>query len=129
MNKNTNAIESLRNALNEQKEEKRITLNEMIYNDEYEKYEDTPGYDNVPEIEGEETQNQENAQNKPIDRKTQLPGESIEDPEIMNMLSDIRLAVINGLAKLANKPESNLYDCLKKVLVIIDKPIEISNKQ
>ena len=117
--------------LSEQKaQKKRVTLNEMIYNDEYENYEDSLGYESVPEIKGEDGMTSgENGQNKPIDRKTQLPGESIEDPEIMKMLSDIRLAVINGLAKLANKPESNLYDCLKKVLVIIDKPIETNSKQ
>ena len=133
MNKNIRPIDSLRNALNEQpKKRKRITLNEMIYGDDYgyEQEEDAPGYENEPEIGGEPIQDGGmNADNKPIDRNKPIPGEYEQDPEIMKMLSDIRLAVINGLAKLANKPDSNLYDCLKKVLTIIDKPIETANKE
>lgn len=118
MNKNTKAIETLRNALNESKsEKKRITLDEMIYNDAYEDFEEEePNFPVQDEVE-------------PIDRNKTIPGETEQDPEIMKMLSDIRLAVINGLAKLANKPDSNLYDCLKKVLTIIDKPIDIANRE
>ncbi|MBP5723033.1 MAG: hypothetical protein J6X18_05605 [Bacteroidales bacterium] len=131
MNKKYTAIESLRKNLNEsRKPEKKITLKEMIYDDEYEEYEDSPGYESVPELPHENAQeNGADGENKPIDRNKPIPGEAEQDPEIMKMLSDIRLAVINGLAKLANKPDSTLYDCLKKVLTIIDKPIEVANKQ
>ena len=126
MKKNTNTIDYLRKSLNESsKPSKRLTLKEMIYDDEYEQYEDGPGYENVssitPKIDSEPSQ-----ENAPIDKP--LQNEMAPDPEIVEMLSKIRLSVINGLAKLANKPENSYYDLLKKLLQLVDKPIEMANK-
>ena len=127
MDKKYTAIESLRKNLNEsRKPEKKITLKEMIYNDEYEEYEDGPGYESVPELPHENAQ--ENGQNnEPIEGE--LPSERTTDPEIMEILSNIRMAVINGLAKLAKKPQTVEYDVLKKILGIVDKPIDVTNKE
>lgn len=128
MDKNKKAIEELRKSLNEQKKEnKRNVLLEMIYNDEYQQDEDSPGYESVPELpheggEGEEAYGENTPINKP------LPEEKGNDPEIMEIFSNIRQAVINGLAKLANKPDTVSYDTMKKLLAIVDKPIEAANK-
>ena len=123
MNKNIKPIDSLRNAFKEEtpKKERRLTLNEMIYNDEYEEYEDSPGYENVPDIGGEE---------KPETAPAQKGSENemANDPEIMEMLSNIRVAVIQGLAKLANRPETVEYSLMKKVLQLIDKQVETQEK-
>lgn len=132
MNKNTKPIEELRKSLNKQKKEnKRNVLLEMIYNDEYEQDEDSPGYESVPELAHEEAQEGEaygegGQTNAPIEKP--LPEEKGTDPEIMEIFSNIRQAVINGLAKLANKPDSISYDTMKKLLAIVDKPIEAANK-
>jgi len=128
MDKNTKAIEELRKSLNEQKKEiKKNVLLEMIYNDEYKQDEDSPGYESVPELAHEEAQEGEAyGENTPIDKP--LPEEKGNDPEIMEIFSNIRQAVINGLAKLANKPDTISYDTMKKLLAIVDKPIEAANK-
>lgn len=123
MNKNIKPIDSLRNAFKEEtpKKERRLTLNEMIYNDEYEEYEDSPGYENVPDIGGEEK-----PETAPVQKGSE--NEMANDPEIMEMLSNIRVAVIQGLAKLANRPETVEYSLMKKVLQLIDKQVETQEK-
>lgn len=129
MDKNTKAIEELRKSLNESRQEnKKISIMEMIYNDEVEKYEDAPGYESVPELAHEEAQEEEayGENNKPITKT--LPEENGNDSEIMEIFSNIRQAVISGLAKLANKPDTVSYDTMKKLLAIVDKPIEVANK-
>ena len=127
MDKKNKAIETLRNALNESKpEKKRITLNEMIYNDAYEDYDEEPQFNDSEELE-DRIMSQESEQVTPIEKNVPLTVD--EDPEIMDMLAEIRIAVINGLAKLAKKPNSNYYDVLKKVLQAIDKPIEGANRE
>lgn len=129
MDKNTKAIEELRKSLNEQKKEsKRNILLEMIYNDEYEQDEDSPGYESIPELPHESGENGgAYGENTPINKP--LPEEKGNDPEIMEIFSNIRQAVINGLAKLANKPDTISYDTMKKLLAIVDKPIEAANKE
>lgn len=129
MDKNTKAIEELRKSLNEsRKENKKTSLLEMIYNDEYEQDENSPGYESVPELAHEEAQEGEAyGENKPITKA--LPEENGSDPEIMEIFSNIRQAVISGLAKLANKPDTVSYDTMKKLLAIVDKPIEVANKE
>ena len=133
MNKNTKAIEELRKSLNKQKKEnKRNVLLEMIYNDEYEQDEDSPGYESVPELahegaEGEEAYGEGGQTNAPIEKP--LPSEQSVDPEISKIFANIRQAVINGLAKLSQKPESVEYSVMKKILQIVDKPVETQDKQ
>lgn len=130
MNKtNKTPIEILRESLSDKKEtqKKKMLLSEMIYGDDYgyEQQEDSPGYENEPEIGGEPVQDGGNEM-KPI--QGDLPSERTNDPEIMEILSNIRLAVIKGLAKLATKPETQEYSVLKKILQIVDKPVETQDK-
>lgn len=133
MDKNTKAIEELRKSLNEQKKEnKRNVLLEMIYNDEYEQDEDSPGYESVPELAHEggedgEASGEGGQTNAPIEKP--LPSEQSVDPEISKIFANIRQAVINGLAKLSQKPESVEYSVMKKILQIVDKPVETQDRQ
>lgn len=129
MDKNTKAIEELRKSLNKQKKEnKRNVLLEMIYNDEYEQDEDSPGYESVPELPHESGEDREAyGENTPIEKP--LPSEQSVDPEISKIFANIRQAVINGLAKLSQKPESVEYSVMKKILQIVDKPVETQEKQ
>lgn len=129
MNTEKKAIETLRTYLNEQKQnEKRITINEMIYNDEVEKYEDAPGYDSMPELPSENQPGGEaSGENAPIEKA--LPSEQRLDPEILEMFANIRHSVLLGLQKLEKKPYSTEYDLLRKLLQLIDKPIDTANKE
>ncbi len=127
MDKKIKPIDSLRNAFkNDTKKEKRLTLNEMIYNDEYEEYEDGPGYENVPDIGGENTEETMSG-GKPIDRA--LPSEQNEDPELMEIFANIRHAVLVGLQKLERKPYTVEFDTLSKILQIVNKPIKPENSE
>ena len=129
MDKNTKPIEELRKSLNEQKKEnKRNVLLEMIYNDNYEQDEDTPGYESMPELPNENQPGGEaSGENAPIDKP--LPSEQSLDPEILEMFASIRHAVLLGLQKLEKKPYSTEYDILRKLLQLIDKPIDTANKE
>lgn len=139
MDKNTKLINEMKSALNpkaEQKERKKITLSEMVFSgNNYNPYEEEePEQEPAPEQQpapeqgmpeqGGEGQGQENME--PIDG--QLASERSADPEVQSILANIRLAVIKGLAKLAEKPQTVEYDTLKKILAIVDKPIEAQNK-
>lgn len=113
------------------KKKEKMSLMEMVFNDQMGNPQeiDNPGYDTTP------------LPNEPVDKEQpnnggdmqpmqgQLPSEQINDPEIQSILANIRLAVIKGLAKLAEKPQTVEYDTLKKILGIVDKPIEAQNKQ
>lgn len=112
-------------------EKKKATLMEMVFNTQMDRNPeeiDNPGYDDSvgeePEMGTQQTAPQQNDQpiQKDIDSMQGV------DPEIKNMFNEIRVAVIKGLEKLANNPENQFYDCLKKILSIIDKPIETENK-
>lgn len=108
----------------------KMSLMEMVFNSPNEMETDNPGYDtaalpNEP-MDTPDTQIQDNDDMAPIDG--QIPSERMADPEISGILSNIRLAVIKGLAKLAEKPDTVEYDTLKKILTIVDKPIETQSK-
>lgn len=131
MDKNTKAIEELRKSLNEQKKEnKRNVLLEMIYNDEYQQDEDTPGYESVPELPheggedgeayGEKTQNAQDNQASPNDGGI--------DPQIMDLFANIRHAVLDGLQHFEKKPYSKEYDILSKLLALVDKSVDLSSQ-
>ena len=50
-----------------------------------------------------------------------------QDPanaEVVNIINKIRTIALQGIAKLANTPDSPLYDTLKKVWQLIDKTVE-----
>lgn len=55
-----------------------------------------------------------------------------QDPanaEVVNIINQIRQIALQGIAKLANNPESPLYDTLKKVWQIIDKTVETKEEE
>ena len=131
MDKNTKLINEMKSALNpktEQKERKKITLSEMVFSgNDYNPYEEEepeqePAPEQQPAPEQAMPSEDENPDNlSPI--QGQLPSEQSADPEIQSILSNIRLAVIKGLAKLAEKPQTPEYQLLSKMLSTIDKPI------
>lgn len=47
-----------------------------------------------------------------------------ENPEITKLITGIRVQTLNGLAKLADTPESTQYELLKKIFLLIDKAVE-----
>jgi hypothetical protein len=134
MDKNTKAIEELRKSLNEQKKEnKRNILLEMIYNDEYEQDEDTPGYESVPELPHEEAkegeaygEKEQNTQNAQDNQASQNDGGI--DPQIMDLFANIRHAVLDGLQHFEKKPYSKEYDILSKLLKLVDQSVEFSSQ-
>jgi hypothetical protein len=87
----------------------------------------------MPEFNNEEHATEQGASgeggqtNAPIEKP--LPSEQSVDPEISKIFANIRQAVINGLAKLSQKPESVEYSVMKKILQIVDKPVETQDKQ
>lgn len=116
-------------------EKKKMTLMEMVFNDQMgmnPQEIDNPGYDDSmgeePEMGAQQAAPQQNGNGDMQPIEGQLPSEQVNDPEVQAILSDIRLAVIKGLAKLAEKPQTVEYDTLKKILGIVDKPIETQNK-
>lgn len=46
------------------------------------------------------------------------------DPEITELITNIRVLTLKGLTKLANNPETAQYDLLKKIFLQIDKSVE-----
>lgn len=46
------------------------------------------------------------------------------DPEITELITNIRVMTLKGLTKLANNPETAQYDLLKKIFLQIDKSVE-----
>lgn len=55
-----------------------------------------------------------------------------QDPanaEVVSIINKIRLTALQGIAKLANNPESPLYDTLKKVWQILDKTVETKDEE
>jgi len=108
---------------------RRQTLMEMVFNSPSENETDNPGYDTAP------LPNEPMDEPQPMDNggdmtpiQGQVPSEQVADPEVKEILSNIRLAVIKGLAKLAQKPETAEYQMLSKLLSTVDKPIETQAK-
>lgn len=95
---------------------KKHTIMEMVFNDQsmVDPDEiDNPGYDAAPDS------------FEPMDdNEAQQKQAAYNDPEIQDMISNIRVSVLDGLRKLAKHPESPQYDMLKKVYNIIDKTVE-----
>ena len=57
--------------------------------------------------------------------------ESFEDgiADIKSVIKNIRLQVLDGLRKIAEHPETEEYETLKRILTICDKPAEQLKKQ
>lgn len=70
---------------------------------------DEPGYDTVGGMEEDDGAHE------------QLPQGM---PDMKQTFANIRKAIISGIAMLANYPQSIEYDALKKMLTMIDKPLD-----
>lgn len=46
------------------------------------------------------------------------------DPEITDLITQIRVMTLQGLTKLAENPESAQYELLKKIFLMVDKAVE-----
>lgn len=46
------------------------------------------------------------------------------DPEITDLITQIRVMALQGLTKLAENPESAQYELLKKIFLMVDKAVE-----
>lgn len=119
------------------KKKEKMSLMEMVFNDQMGTPQeiDNPGYDTStggpePDVAPQQPQPQQPGQGgdmQPI--QGTLPSEAVMDPEVKGMLDEIRVAVIKALGKLANRAESIEYSTMKKILQIIDKPVESQDKQ
>lgn len=66
----------------------------------------------------------EPAMEEPVGEPIEPTENTANNPEIDKIFSTIRYSVISGLAKLANQSTTVEYDTLKKILAIVDKPVE-----
>lgn len=46
------------------------------------------------------------------------------DPEITQLITNIRVETLQGMTKLAENPESAQYELLKKIFLLVDKAVE-----
>jgi len=127
-------LHGVKNPKPKKEEKKSMTLMEMVFNNDMNPQEiDNPGYDTGaggPEPEVAPQQPQQPGRGNDIQPiQGTLPSEAVMDPEVKGMLDDIRVAVIKALGKLANRAESLEYSTMKKILQIIDKPVESQDKQ
>ena len=79
----------------------------------------------APEAEAAAAQQEMGSQNPQIpgmNPKEQNPLDG--DPEITELITNIRVMTLKGLTKLANNPETAQYDLLKKIFLQIDKSVE-----
>ena len=96
---------------------KKLTLENVVFGPDERGFapdENAPGYDWTPSLESDE--DGENVQEIP------------NDPEVTGLMNNIRQLAIQGLAKLANSPESPQYDVLSKIWQILDKSVELGKK-
>ena len=137
-----NTTSDIRKRLEQLDEAKNGKLKSLIFEDSYLKdYEDfnmddeEPAPAPAPEAPAqpsmEEPAPAAPAEEKPEAAMEEPVGEPIEptentanNPEIDKIFSTIRYSVISGLAKLANQSTTVEYDTLKKILAIVDKPVE-----
>ena len=82
--------------------------------DSYESEANEPGFDGGPEL-GRFNDDGGSEDQQPVVNA---------DPEVTQMINQIRQIALQGIAKLANNPTSIQYDALKKVWQIIDKTVE-----
>lgn len=112
MNKTTKLINEMRSILDGGLSKKRLTVENVLITDDFdvdnvESEMNNPGYD------GGSTE---------YDDYPKLPAEEVAN--ITPIINQIRSIVIQGLAKLAEHPDTPQYDTLKKIWQLIDKTVE-----
>lgn len=103
-------------SLDENKKRKRLTVENLVLGEDDDYMEDD--YSDRFEAPG-------NAEH-PISSE---PVVSDNTADIKGIIKNIRLQVLNGLAKIAEHPETEEYDTLKRILIICDKPAEQEKKE
>lgn len=101
-------INEINDLLNKSK--KRLTVESLVFDEN-----DEPGYDaGIGDFEEE-----------PQPETNNVAPQKDETTDIINK---IRILALQGIAKLAETPESKNYDLLKKVWQLIDKSVEANKK-
>lgn len=96
---------------------KSLTVESLVFNESEEDY----GYDK----ESEEQIPTENEYEIDVDT---TPSDSGVETEVKPMIDQIRKMALQGISKLAEHPESETYNTLKKIWQLVDKAIESQNK-
>lgn len=132
MKKNNTDTRTLIQEMRDMLGTKKLTLEGLVYGEDGE---EMMGDANVPEDEMSMGQpsNEPRQQQPSVGGKgeSQIPvmGQQEEnpldgDPEITELITNIRVMTLKGLTKLANNPETAQYDLLKKIFLQIDKSVE-----
>lgn len=117
MSKNTiNEMKSMLSKMDEKKTRKRLTVESLINDDE-----------DVYAEEDFDVQSEEPVTPAEFGEKEEDATEDVAD--IRDVIKNIRLQVLDGLRKIAEHPETEEYDTLKRILTICDKPAEQGRKQ
>ena len=105
-----NIITEINDLLN--KNNKKLTVESLVFNET-----DEPGYDYIPDFENAEEESEpKEVQNIP------------ENNAATDVINKIRVMALQGIAKLADQPQSPQYDCLKKVWQLLDKTVEMKKE-
>ena len=96
-------------------EKKNLTVESLVFNESDEDYTYDEGNGTPMENEYE------------IDVDT-TPSDSGVETEVKPMIDQIRKMALQGISKLAEHPESETYNTLKKIWQLVDKAIESQNK-
>ena len=101
------------------KPSRRMTLEGLVYGEDGEEFMDN-GQEEMPQ-----DQNAMQAQQQAIGGKDAMEANPLdEDPQIAQLITNIRVETLQGLTQLANNPESAQYELLKKIFLLIDKAVE-----
>lgn len=133
-----NTTSDIRKRLEQLDEAKNGKLKSLIFEDSYLKdYEDfnidneepapeaeVPAQPAMDEPAAPAKPQSEPAMEEPVGEPIEPTENTANNPEIDKIFSTIRYSVISGLAKLANQSTTVEYDTLKKILAIVDKPVE-----
>lgn len=113
---------------------KKMTVEGLVYGEDGEEMMGGNEMDNSegsPEAAAPETDAAAAAQQDMGSQNPQIPGMKPQeqnpldgDPEITELITNIRVMTLKGLTKLANNPETAQYDLLKKIFLQIDKSVE-----
>ena len=133
MKKNTTSklIQEMRTMLNATSN-KRLTVEGLVYGEDGDEMIDDGQQQSVDEpveqgqMQGHDQMQQDQSQ---IQQQGQMMGgEEMnpldEDPEIAQLITNIRVETLQGLTALAETPESSQYELLKKIFLMIDKAVE-----
>lgn len=128
MNKNNTDTKKLISEMKSLLQSKKLTVEGLVFGEDGEEIMgggEMPA-EQMPQKPGSEEQmmaaQQGNQQMPGMGEKEENPLDG--DPEITELITNIRVMTLKGLTKLANNPETAQYDLLKKIFLQIDKSVE-----